>query len=491
MATKAATSKASRVYGLMNSVSARCTCPAHGPSVPSLARTHKHHPGCAHDKSVRRGATTNEKGKTDYAFEMAASNIRYGPGVTAEIGWDLKNLKPKKVVVFTDTTVGKLLAAQTVFQSLERAGVPFEIFDKVRVEPTDYSFKEAIAFARRVNPDAYVAVGGSVIDTAKAANLYAHYPDADFLDFVNAPVGKSRVVDRPLAPFFAIPTTAGTGSETTGVAIFDYSPVNAKTGIASRALKPTLGLVDPLNTRTASPYVHASAGLDVLTHSLESYTAIPYNMRSPRPENPNQRPAYQGSNPISDIWSLKALRMCVENLPLVFKDPGNTEAMSQMILAATFAGIGFGNAGVHLCHGMSYPIASSVKEKAMKYKHPGYNVDHSIVPHGISVAVSAPAVFRWTAASNPERHLECAEIFGVDISNVKKADAGLVLSEALKKFLYDLKVPNGISAMGFGKDDINMLVEGTLPQHRVTKLAPKHTGAEELARLFEDTMTIY
>ncbi|TPX43643.1 hypothetical protein SeMB42_g04655 [Synchytrium endobioticum] len=478
----------SKVFDVMRAVSRSCSCPAHAPVSANLRPLHKHHPACTHHK---RGATSAPAG-VDYAFEMAASNIRFGPGVTQEIGYDVANLKVKKVAVFTDSQVAKLPPAQTVIASLERCKVPYEVFDRVRIEPTDTSFKDAIAWARRIKPNAYVAVGGgSVIDTAKAANLYAHYEDADFLDFVNAPIGKSRIVDRPLAPLFAIPTTAGTGSETTGVSIFDYSPVNAKTGIASRALKPTLGIVDPLNTRTASPYIHASAGLDVLTHALESYTAIPYNMRTPRPLNPAERPAYQGSNPISDIWSLKALRMCVENLPRVFHDPGNIAAMEQMILAATFAGIGFGNAGVHLCHGMSYPIASNVKDKALKYKHPGYNVDYPIIPHGVSVAVSAPAVFKWTAASNPERHLECAAIFGVDITNVKKGDAGLALSDALRKFLHDLRIPNGIKAMGFDRSDINALVEGTLPQHRVTKLSPNPAGREELARLFEDTMTIY
>ncbi|KAJ3263174.1 Hydroxyacid-oxoacid transhydrogenase, mitochondrial, partial [Blyttiomyces sp. JEL0837] len=163
------------------------------------------------------------------------------------------------------------------------------------------------------------------------------------------------------------PTTAGTGSETTGVAIFDYEPESFKTGIAHRNLKPLLGIVDPLNTRTMPPQVHVSSGLDVLCHALESYTAIPYNQRSPRPRDPIERPAYQGSNPISDMWSLKALRMCVENLPRAYKNPDDYAAQEQMILASTFAGIGFGNAGVHLCHGMSYPIAGLNKS----YKHKG------------------------------------------------------------------------------------------------------------------------
>lgn len=232
-----------------------------------------------------------------------------------------------------------------MIQSLEQNNVNYVLYDTVRVEPTDGSFKSAIDFARTHNPDAFVAVGGgSVMDTAKAASLYSAHPEADLLDFVNAPIGKGLPIRKTLKPLIAIPTTAGTGSETTGTAIFDYEPLKTKTGIAHRALKPLLGIVDPLNTRSMPSQVHAASGLDVLCHSLESYTALPFNQRSPRPKDPILRPAYQGSNPISDVWSLHALRMVVKYLPRAVKDPSDFEAQSQMLLAATFAGIGFGNA---------------------------------------------------------------------------------------------------------------------------------------------------
>lgn len=190
------------------------------------------------------------------------------------------------------------------------------------------------------------------MDTAKLMNLYSAYPDADFLDFVNAPLGKGLPIDKPLRPLIAVPTTAGTGSETTGTAIFDLVSKRAKTGVAHRNLKPTLGICDPLNTRTMPAAVKASSGLDVLCHSLESWTAIPYTERTPRPSNPILRPAYQGANPISDIFSLNALKSTIKYLPRAVKDPEDFEAQSEMLLAATLAGVGFGNAGVHLCHGM-------------------------------------------------------------------------------------------------------------------------------------------
>ena len=158
----------------------------------------------------------------------------------------------------------------------------------------------------------------------------------------------------------AIPTTAGTGSETTGVSIFDLSRMHAKTGIASRRLKPTLGFLDPDNTRTMPPEVAASSGLDILSHAIESFTALPFTGR-PLPERPALRPAYQGSNPISDIWSLQALRMVSQFIVRAVDDPSDDEARANMLLAASYAGVGFGNAGVHLPHGMSYPVSGRVK----------------------------------------------------------------------------------------------------------------------------------
>ncbi|ORY49852.1 mitochondrial hydroxyacid-oxoacid transhydrogenase [Rhizoclosmatium globosum] len=445
--------------------------------------------GCpCHSRHSRPGSQTRATAiprDTDYAFEMAASSIRYGVGVTSEIGADLKNWKAAKVAVFTDPNVAQLAPFHTVIHSLKRANVPHIVYDRVSVEPTDSSIRDAIDFVRLHQPDSFVAVGGgSTIDTAKAANLYLTHPKNEFLDFVTLQSVKGFQCVK-------IPTTAGTGSETTGVAIFDYVPKNFKTGIANRALKPTLGIIDPLNTRTMPPQVHVSSGLDVLCHALESYTAIPYNERSPRPKDPIERPAYQGSNPISDIWSLKALRMCVENLPKAYKNPTDFVAQEQMILAATFAGIGFGNAGVHLCHGMSYPISGLNKN----YLHPGYanvaGVGKKLVPHGISVAVTAPAVFEWTAPACPDRHLEVAAIFGADISKATRADAGKILSDQIRKFLHTLDVPNGISAFGFEKSHVDALVVGTLPQHRVTKLAPHEATQQVLQSLFEKSFTIY
>ena len=420
------------------------------------------------------------------AFQMATSSIRYGPGVTREVGMDMADMGVKHVMVLADPNVARLAPVAAVLESLDSENVRHTLFDRVRIEPTDESFQEAIAFAGAQPFDAFIAVGGgSTIDTAKACNLYTTYP-ADFMDYVNAPIGKGKPVPGPLKPLIAIPTTAGTGSETTGVAIFDLVSMQAKTGIAHRGLKPTLGLLDPDNTRTQPPMVAASTGLDVLTHAGESYTALPFNKR-PKPERPLLRPAYQGSNPISDTWSLEALRLTAEFLPRAVADPGDDEARGNMMLAAAYGGIGFGNAGLHLAHGMSYPVSGMARD----YKPDGYEVDHAIVPHGMAVVLNAPAVFRFTSSGCPERHLDVAAALGVDVSGARPADAGRILADHIISFMQKLNMPNGLSAIGYTQDDIPALVEGTLPQHRVTKLSPRPAGRDELHRLFEDAMSYW
>jgi hydroxyacid-oxoacid transhydrogenase len=420
------------------------------------------------------------------AFTMDASSIKFGPGTTGEVGYDLHALGVKRALVVTDPNLAKSVAVEIALKSLREAGVEAVLYDRVRVEPTDASFLDAIEFATEGNFDGYVAVGGgSVIDTAKAANLYATYP-ADLLAYVNAPIGRAEPVPGKLKPLIAIPTTAGTGSETTGVAIFDYEALHAKTGIAHRALRPVLGIIDPNNTRTMPRMVAACSALDVLSHAIESYTAISFSDR-PAPESPKMRPAYQGSNPISDVWAARAIELLTANLEAVLDDPNNDNARGQMMLAAAFAGVGFGNAGVHLPHGMSYPVSGMVRD----YVPEGYNPDHPIIPHGMSVILNAPAVFRFTASANPARHLEAAKLLGADITGASPDDAGEILSGAIVRIMKQTGMPNGLKAVGFTENDIPELVKGTLPQHRVTKLSPRPASEIDLAAIFQDSMTIW
>jgi hydroxyacid-oxoacid transhydrogenase len=423
---------------------------------------------------------------SDTVFQMTGSTVRFGAGATREVGSDFVDLGCRRVLVVIDPAVRQLYPGETAFESLRAAGVDFDVFSDVRCEPTDASFRAAIAAATDGAFDGFLAIGGgSTIDTAKAANLYATWP-APFTDYVNPTLGRGLTPPGPLKPLIAVPTTAGTGSETTAVAVFDFERERVKTGIANRYLRPTLGVLDPENTRTCPKSVAASAGLDVLSHALESFTARDFLERE-RPARPSLRSAYQGANPISDVWALEALRLLAKYLPRVYADASDDRARGRMLLAASYAGIGFGNAGVHLPHAMAYPVAGQVEGYMATA---GYPTDHSMIPHGTSVIVHTPAVCRLTAPAAPERHARAAAALGADVHAIAPAQVGEALAERVLHFMRVTDQPMGIATFGYAEADIPRLVEGTLVQARLLKLSPVEPTAEVLGRLFRDSLRL-
>lgn len=424
--------------------------------------------------------------KKETVLTMSSANIKYGNGATREVGFDMKELGGSRVMVVTDEHLAQGSMVAAVLDALKKKGIDTVLFSEVRIEPTDKSLADAIRFAQNGAFDGYIAVGGgSSMDTAKAANLYATYP-AEFLTYVNSPIGLGEPVPGPLRPLICIPTTAGTGSETTGVIIFDLVDMRAKTGIAHRFLRPTLGIIDPENTRTLPRMAAASTGFDVLVHALESYTNLPFGLRD-APIDPTHRPAYQGSNPISDVWATKAIEMVSQNIVQAVDNPEDDRARSQMILAATFAGIGFGNAGLHLPHGMSYPVSGMVRD----YRPEGYPKNSPIVPHGMAVVLNAPAAFRFTGPARPERHLLAAGLMGFEVVQNDPQDAGEPLARAVIELMKKTGMPNGLSAVGYIEDDLDELVKGTMPQHRVTKLCPRPFSKEDLREVFRDSLVLW
>ncbi|MGE2735841.1 hydroxyacid-oxoacid transhydrogenase [Mycolicibacterium vaccae] len=420
----------------------------------------------------------------DTAFTVDASRVTFGRGCLAEVGERAAALGVTRVALFSDPGVAELEIFDTAARSLRAAGVDTVVYTDVRVEPTDESFRRAIDFATEAGVDGYVSVGGgSVIDTAKAANLYATHP-AEFLEYVNAPIGAGTPVPGPLRPHIACPTTSGTGSEVTGIAIFDLLDIHAKTGIAAPALRPTEALVDPDATDTLPAQVVACSGLDVLSHALESYTARPY-LRRPAADPPSRRPMSQGANPWSDLGSREALRLMGDYLTRAVADAADREAREKVMWAAALAGIAFGNAGVHLPHAMSYAVAGQVR----RYHPSGYPGTEPLVPHGMAVILNAPAAFSATAASDPERHLEAARILGADTMDaVAVDDAGDILSDHLVEIMRAVKMPNGLAGVGYSSADSAALAEGALPQQRLLGNAPLHVDGALLNDTFRHAM---
>ncbi|MBX6762283.1 MAG: iron-containing alcohol dehydrogenase [Rubrobacteraceae bacterium] len=413
-------------------------------------------------------------------FTMEATPLKYGPGAAEEVGWEVKRLGMSRVMLVTDPGVVKAGITGRIRELIEAEGVEVEVFDRAHVEPTAASFQEAADFAVEGDFDGFVAVGGGTsIDTAKVADLVSTHP-APIMDYVNPPVGGGRKPPSPLKPLLAVPTTAGTGAEATTVAVLDIPEQKVKTGISHQYLRPARGVVDPLLTMSLPSEVTSSCGLDVVCHAAESYLSRPYDAR-PKPKSPDDRPPYQGANPIADMWSAKALEYGGKYLRRAVENGEDVEARGAMMLGASLAGVGFGSAGVHIPHACAYPIAG-LKHT---YRPPGYEVDHPFVPHGWSVIVTAPASFRFTYPAAPERHRYVAELLAG--RPIEKADEN-TLPEILIQLMKDVGAPSGVRELGYTEEDIPELVEGAMKQQRLLVGSPREVTEEDLANIIRESM---
>jgi alcohol dehydrogenase class IV len=419
-------------------------------------------------------------------FTYGAPQLKFGPGASDEIGQDLSAYDVRRVLVITDPGVAATGHPQRVAEQLAGFGIETHVYDDVHVEPTDASLQSAADYARETGPwDAFVAVGGgSAIDTAKAVNLLTTNP-GELMDYVNAPVGKGRAPVKPLAPLVAVPTTTGTGSESTTICVLDVLAQQVKTGISHPRLRPTLAVVDPRLTLTQPAGVTAACGMDIVCHALESWTARPYD--SYQRKSPEDRVPYCGANPIADMWSERALRLLAGSFRTAVHHGDEETAREQMALAATFAGMGFGNAGVHIPHANAYPIGGRVRD----FSPEGYPGDHAMVPHGMAVALSAPAAFGFTFEADPDRHVRAARMLAPDGLDDAGAHPRDLLPGVVRDLMRDIGMPNGIGAVGYDEGDLTGLVEGSLQQQRLLDTAPREVSAEDLEAILTASLELW
>jgi alcohol dehydrogenase class IV len=411
-------------------------------------------------------------------FTWGAPPLKFGAGAADEIGFDLAGFGVRRVLVVTDPGVAALGVPSRVADALRRHDIEAEVFDGVHVEPTDDSMAKAVEYARAQGDwDGFVAVGGgSAIDTAKAVNLLTSCP-GELMDYVNKPVGGGRAPAGPLKPLVAVPTTAGTGSESTAMCIMDILSMKVKTGISHWRLRPTLAVVDPLLTMSLPPEVTAASGMDIVCHALESYTARWYATYDRK--EPAERVTYCGSNPVSDLWCEKAMALLARSFrAAVHRGAEDVEARTDMMMAATFAGMGFGNAGVHIPHANGYPIAGMVSA----HRPAGYPQDEPMVPHGQAVSLTAPEAFRFSFDADPQRHLRAAELLGPRAERVD--DPREQLPSVLVALMRDIGIPNGIGGVGYTEDDVPDLVPGTMKQQRLLTTCPKTPTEDDIAAIF-------
>jgi hydroxyacid-oxoacid transhydrogenase len=417
-------------------------------------------------------------------FTYGAPRLKFGHGAADEIGYDLSETGAKRVLVVTDPGLAATGNPQRVADQMTQFGIEAVVFDGSHVEPTDESLQYAVDWARDNGPwDAIVAVGGgSSIDTAKAINLMTTNP-GELMDYINKPVGGGQAPVNPLNPLIAVPTTTGTGSESTTICVLDVLSLKVKTGISHARLRPTLAVIDPSLTLTQPAGVTAASGMDILCHALESYTARPYTTYERK--KPEERVPYCGANPISDMWSEKAMSLLAESFRQAVREGSDEEARGKMAMAATFAGMGFGNAGVHIPHANAYPIAGRVKDFHPK----DYPADEPMIPHGMSVALTAPEAFRFTFDASPDRHRRAAQL--LDPRADEPGDPAEFLPSVLTALMRDIDIPGGIGAVGYDEGDIPDLVDGTMKQQRLLATAPKDVTEDDIAGIFRRSLHLW
>ncbi len=419
---------------------------------------------------------------SETVFTYGAPALKFGPGASAELAHELATLGAGRVLLVTDAGVAAAGHPARIADRLLAAGLEVTTYDGTRVEPTDASMAAAADFARDSGPfDVVLAVGGgSSIDTAKAVSLLVSNP-GEVIDYVNPPVGGGRAPVQPLVPMVAVPTTTGTGSESTTVCVLDVLAQHVKSGISHPRLRPTLAVVDPDLTVSQPPMVTASSGLDILCHALESYTARWYGDFDAK--QPEQRVPYCGANPIADLFAQQALTLLAGSFRAAMRDPADQRARHDMALAATYAGLGIGSAGVHIPHANAYPIAGRVRD----FRPAGYPADAAMVPHGMAVSLTAPTAFRFTFEATPQRHLHAAHLLEPDATE-EGAD---LLPAVVLRLMQDVGMPSGLAEVGYDEADVPDLAAGAMQQQRLLSIAPRAATEADLARIFGDSLELW
>ena len=374
-------------------------------------------------------------------FTLRATPAKIGINATQEVGRIVKKFEPSRVLIVTGKTVGKSEICERVKASLEDAGVEFEVWNGVKPEPDIDCIMKGVEVAKGY--DAFIGLGGgSAIDTAKLLNLYATYPPQDFFDYIPKPIGKGIIVDKPLKPLIAIPTTSGSGSETTCASVVKIPKLNLKVGIVQECFLPDFAIIDPLNM-TAPPEIVASSGMDALMHAIEAYTAIPYTAQP-------KGWIYSGSSLITDLLAEKAIELIATNLRKAVHW-GDIESRTNMAVASYIAGIAFGNAGVHLGHALGHAIGGKKD-----------------IPHGICVSIVGQGILEFIKPIVTEKVERIQSILG-----------------DIRSLMRDIGLPTKLEELGFKEEDLAELAKNAMKLKRLIALCPRRASYEDLRTILE------
>ncbi len=333
-------------------------------------------------------------------FRMPKS-VLYGRNSLEKLGEQSKKLG-KRAFIVTDTIMEKLGYVEKCIQQLNKKSITVSTYNKVDAEPTNIHVLEALSLCKEEKCDFIIGIGGgSCIDAAKAvAVLYTNGGEVE--DYVQKDI---EIENNPL-PLIAIPTTSGTGSEVTSVAVITNKKTDVKMMMKHPSFIPKVAIIDPVLTSSLPPQITAATGIDALCHAIEAYIS-------------------KVSQPLTDVLALSAIESIMKYLRIAYEDGRNMEAREAMMIASLQAGIAFSNASVTLVHGMSRPVGALFH-----------------VPHGISNAILLPTVLEFTKTSAMKRLAKIGRSLNKDLySNSDEEVADYTLGE-IKKLCFDLRIPN-------------------------------------------------
>lgn len=382
-----------------------------------------------------------------------AKNILFGPGVLTQLGEEVKRLGSQKLGIITDPGVSQAGIADKVTEVLDHAQLNWCIWDQVEPEPSLTCGDDAIRYVREEQCDGVIGVGGgSTLDTAKVAAVAL--TNAGMLkDWI-----QTGFVTSP-APLILVPTTAGTGSEVSNVAIFATPDV--KYALYSVLLYPDVALVDPELTRTVPPAITARTGIDALCHAMEAYVSLQ-------------------SSPITDCLALDAIRLATAHLKEAYLDGDNKEARTGMSYAALLAGLAFGNAGTVLGHASGYAYV--------------YPATPFHFPHGLAIGITMPYVLEYNAVANLQKHATLATLLGGSITGLTQQEAAFRCAADFKQLLLDLDLPTSLREVSIPRDLIPAIAKNVFksPQHiaRNPRQVREHDMLTLFTNAYDGTLTM-
>ena len=402
-----------------------------------------------------------------WEFDMV-SRIKFGVEAIEELPSALQERNVSTVLIITDEGIETAGIINDVKDILE--GFEYHLHIGAESEPTLADFRNAISAIEDTDPELIVGIGGgSSMDIAKAAST-VHGHDGEPMEYASPPVGGGKSFQGPGIPAICVPTTSGTGSETSPVAVASLPDENVKVGISSRYQIPEMAIIDPLLTVSLPSGPTAASGMDALGHAIEAYTTVTSDVK-PRPESPDRRPSYNGRSILTDQHARTAIELIGNNLRPAVDQGTDLEARENMALASSIAGMAFTNAGVTINHAMAMAVGSE------------YDVSH-----GQAVAVFLPETMRYNVSSGFERFIDIANLLGENTDEDSRDEAGRKAAEAVEKLSTHIGISGGIGRFGVTEEDVPELAEKTMSLKRLHVGNPRRIDKDDLEGIFREAL---